>query len=74
MHGQWTMDLNERASTADFSAVMTMSGYGKTAAGTADPTQGGASPHEHHVNLTNMKVTWNTDGCPAWSPAPLRGL
>ena len=74
MHGQWTMDLNERAGTADFAADMTMSGYGKTAAGAVDPTQGGASAHEHHIKLTNIAVTWNTVGCPAFSPATFGGF
>lgn len=74
MHGQWTIDLNEWTGTADFSGDMTMSGYGKTSAGAPDPTQGGASPHEHHVKLTNIKVTWNTDGCPALTPATYGGF
>jgi hypothetical protein len=74
MHGQWTMDLNERTGTADFAADMTMSGYGKTVNGVADPTQPGASPHEHHIKLTNIAVTWNTDGCPAIVPATFGGF
>lgn len=74
MHGQWTLDLNERASTADFSADMTMSGYGKTATNEPDPTQGGVSAHEHHIKLTNITVTWNTDGCPTYSPATYGGF
>jgi hypothetical protein len=74
MHGQWTLDLNERAGTADFSADMTMSGYGKTSTGAVDPTQGGASAHEHHVKLTNISVTWNTEGCPTFSPATYGGF
>src|SRR5271167_3960314 len=39
MHGQWSMDLHLESGTADFSADMTMSGYGKTATGAVDPTQ-----------------------------------
>ncbi len=74
MHGQWTMDLDERAGTADFAADMTMSGYGKTAANAPDPTQGGVSAHEHHIKLTKIKVTWNTVGCPALSPATFGGF
>jgi hypothetical protein len=74
MHGQWTMDLNERAGTADFAADMTMSGYGKTATNAPDPTQGGASAHEHHIQLTNIMVTWNTVGCPPLSPATFGGF
>jgi hypothetical protein len=74
MHGQWTMDLNERAGTADFAADMTMSGYGKTEADAPDPTQGGALAHEHHIKLTNVTVTWNTVGCPPLSPATFGGF
>ncbi|MGO8934605.1 MAG: hypothetical protein ACLPLZ_14205 [Terracidiphilus sp.] len=74
MHGQWAMDLNERAGTADFSADMTMSGYGKTSTNALDPTQGGVSAHEHHIKLTNITVTWNTDGCPTYSPATYGGF
>ena len=33
MHGQWTMDLRPEWGTADFSADMTMSGFGRTTAG-----------------------------------------
>jgi len=74
MHGQWVLDLNERTGTADFSADMTMSGYGKTANGAVDPTQGGASAHTHHIKLTNISVTWNTDGCPTYSPPTYGGF
>ena len=55
--------------TADFSADMTMSGYGKTAAGAVDPTQPLVNPHTHHIRLTNVKITWNMIGCPAY-PTP----
>lgn len=74
MHGQWILDLNERAGTADFSADMTMSGYGKTATGAVDPTQAGAGAHTHHIKLTNVTVTWNSDNCPTFSPATYRGF
>jgi hypothetical protein len=74
MHGQWTLSINPWSGTADFSADMTMSGYGKTSMGAPDPTQGGASAHEHHIKLTNIKVTWNTDGCPTYSPATYGGF
>src|SRR6202041_1040566 len=39
MHGQWSMDVHPERGTADFSADMTMSGYGKTSAGAVDPAQ-----------------------------------
>lgn len=74
MHGQWTLFVNERTGTADFSADLTMSGYGKTSAGAPDPTQGGAGAHTHHIRLRNAPVTWNTDGCPANSPATFGGF
>ena len=73
MHGVWSMDLR-REGTADFSAVMTMSGYGKTATGAVDPTQAGAGAHTHNIRLTNATVTWNMDGCPTFSPATLAGF
>ena len=78
MHGQWTLDLKpewrgEWITVADFSADMTMSGYGTTA-GVPDATKGGQSPHTHHIQLTGKTVTWNMEGCPAVSPATLTGF
>ena len=74
MHGQWTLNIDQWAGTADFSADMTMSGYGKTSTGVPDPTQGGAGAHTHHIKLTNATVTWNTSGCPTFSPATFGGF
>jgi hypothetical protein len=74
MHGQWTMDLNERTGTADFSADMTMSGYGTNATGAPDATQGGVKAHTHHIRLTNVKITWNNETCPTYSPATFGGF
>lgn len=68
MHGQWILDLHPESGTADFSADMTMSGYGKTAAGVVDPTQAGVNPHTHDIRLTNVTITWNMTGCPAYLP------
>jgi hypothetical protein len=68
MHGQWSMDLHERG-TADFLADMTMSGYGTTN-GALDGTKGGQSAHTHHIRLTNVSVTWDMIGCPAY-PKPV---
>jgi hypothetical protein len=68
MHGQWSMDVNPEWGTADFSADMTMSGYGKTSTGAVDPTQPLVNPHTHHIRLTNVKVTWDMTGCPAYQP------
>lgn len=68
MHGQWSMDVAPERGTADFSADMTMSGYGKTSTGAVDPTQPLVNPHTHHIRLTNAKITWNMSGCPAYLP------
>jgi hypothetical protein len=71
MHGQWSLDLDRewgKEGTADFFADMTMSGYGKNAEGTVDPTQTGVNPHTHHIRLTKVKVTWDMAGCPAYLP------
>src|SRR5271168_4572709 len=75
MHGQWSMDLHLESGTADFSADMTMSGYGKTATGAVDPTQPLQNPHTHHIRLTNRRIIWNMTGCPAYQPpATLTGF
>ena len=75
MHGQWSMDVHPEWGTADFAADMTMSGYGKTAAGAVDPTQPLVNPHTHHIRLTNAKITWDMTGCPAYlPPATLMGF
>jgi hypothetical protein len=75
MHGQWTLDLHADVGTADFSADMTMSGYGKTAAGAVDPTQAGVNPHTHHIRLTKVRVIWDMIGCPTYAaPVPTTGF
>jgi hypothetical protein len=48
MHGQWTLSIDAWAEVANFSADLTMSGYGKTATETVDPTQGGQGVHTPH--------------------------
>ena len=68
MHGQWSMDLHPERGTADFLADMTMSGYGKTDTGAVDPTQPLVNPHTHHIRLTNVRITWDMTGCPAYLP------
>ncbi len=75
MHGQWSMDLQPDRETADFAADMTMSGFGKTAEGAVDPTQPLLNPHTHHIRLTNIKITWDMIGCPAYAtPSPTSGF
>jgi hypothetical protein len=68
MHGQWSMDLYPQWDTADFAADMTMSGFGTTPAGAVDPTQPLVNPHTHHIRLTNVAITWDITGCPAYLP------
>ncbi|MGD0444667.1 MAG: hypothetical protein ABSA39_12095 [Edaphobacter sp.] len=73
MHGHWSMDLHEWG-TADFLAEMTMSDYGMTN-GVLDATKGGQGAHTHHIRLTNIKITWNILGCPAYAtPVPTEGF
>lgn len=75
MHGQWTMDVYPEWGTADFSADMTMSGFGKTSTGAVDPTQPLVNPHTHHIRLKNAEITWDMTGCPAYAPpATLMGF
>jgi len=68
MHGQWSMDVHPEWGTADFSADMTMSGYGRTAIGAVDPTQPLVNPHTHHIRLTNIRITGDMIGCPTYMP------
>jgi hypothetical protein len=68
MHGQWSMDINPQWGTGDFAADMTMSGFGRTATGAVDPTQPLVNPHTHHIRLTNVRITWDMIGCPAYMP------
>ncbi len=74
MHGQWSLSINAWSGVADFSADMTMSGYGKTSTGAVDPTQGGQNAHTHHIKLTKVAITWNTDGCPTYTPSTYGGF
>ncbi len=75
MHGQWSMDLNLERGRADFSADMTMSGFGKTDSGAVDPTQPLVNPHTHHIKLTNVRITWDMIGCPTYmTPVPTTGF
>jgi hypothetical protein len=75
MHGQWSMELRPDRETADFSADMTMSGYGRTAEGAVDPTQPLVNPHTHHIRLTNIKISWDMIGCPTYAtPSPTSGF
>jgi hypothetical protein len=68
MHGQWSMEIYSKWNTADFSADLTMSGFGSTATGAVDPTQPLVNPHTHHIKLTHVSIDWDTSTCPAYLP------
>ena len=76
MHGQWSMDLHPELGTGDFSADMTMSGFGRTPApaNAVDPTQPLVNPHTHHIKLTNVRITWDMTGCPPYGTPTLKGF
>lgn len=75
IHGQWSMDIDPARGTADFAADLTMSGFGKTSTGAADPSQPLVNPHTHHIKVTNAKIVWNMTGCPAYlPPVPTMGF
>jgi len=74
MHGQWSMHVNPELGTADFSADMTMSSFGRTAEGAVDPTQPLQGPHTHHIKLTNASITWDMTGCPVYATATKMGF
>jgi hypothetical protein len=74
MHGQWSMDIHPEWASADFIVDMTMSSFGKTAAGAVDPTQPLVNPHTHHIKLTDMRIKWDMTGCPAWGTPTLQGF
>jgi len=76
-HGQWSLDVHPGWGTADFSADLTMSGFGRTPApeSAVDPTQPLVNPHTHHIKLTNAKIEWDLKGCPQYlSPVPTQGF
>jgi len=73
-HGQWSLDVHPGWGTADFSADLTMSGFGRNA-GAVDPTQPLVNPHTHHIKLTNAKIKWDISGCPTYlTPVPTHGF
>jgi hypothetical protein len=75
MHGQWSMDVHPDSNTADFSADLTMSGFGMTTSGAVDPTQPLVNPHTHHIRLTNASITFDMTGCPTYlPPATITGV
>ena len=66
MHGTWSLELNSRLSTADFSAVMTMElsdfAISEDLVSVDDPVT--RSAHTHHITMKNATLSYNTKGCP----------
>lgn len=77
MRGSWSLDVDERQGTANFSAALNMetSDYG-IVQGTVnkdDPTTRGA--HTHHISVTDGIVTYDwATSCPRFSPAVADGF
>lgn len=72
IRGQWTLNIQRSAGTADFSADLTMetSDYGITGATQVDPNNPTTrTPHTHHISVTGATVSYDTSVCPANSPA-----
>ena len=72
IRGQWTVDIQRSAGTANFSADLTMetSDYGITGATQVDPNNPATrTPHTHHISMTNAAVSYDPSVCPANSPA-----
>jgi len=77
MRGKWSLDVDIRRRTAEFSAAMNMetSDYGiaQNTVNKDDPTTRGA--HTHHISMKDGVVTddWATS-CPTFSPAAVGGF
>ena len=70
MHGPWSLDV-QNTGTATFTADLTMetSDYGISNATAVDPANPATrSPHTHHISMINAVVTYDTSGCPVYSP------
>jgi hypothetical protein len=70
IRGEWALDV-VRGGTANFSADLNMetSDYGVTGATQVDPANPTTrSPHTHHINMTNVTVSYDTSVCPANNP------
>lgn len=71
MHGVWSLTLNERTGTADFTAAMTMQeGDLWLLTNSEDPTQDPfvRGPHTHHITLKGAAVSYDTSACPTNAP------
>lgn len=77
MRGSWTLSVDERKGTADFSAILNMEvtdfGIGEGLVNIDVPSTRGA--HTHHISLTNAIVSsdWQAS-CPTYSPPVIGGF
>jgi hypothetical protein len=66
MRGTWSLELNNRFSTADFSAALTMEhsdfAISQDIVDADDPAT--RSAHTHHITMKNATLSDNTGGCP----------
>ena len=67
MHGTWSLELNHRSSTGDFSAALTMEhsefAISQGIVDADDPVT--RSAHTHHITMRNARLSYDTSGCPA---------
>jgi len=67
MRGTWSVTLDPRSATGDFSAAMNMvhSDYYvvNNPAAASDDTATGRNPHTHHITMKGAALTENVNGC-----------
>ena len=73
MNGTWSLDLNDHATSADFSAEMTMgsSDYAVVNGVVKDPDSPDPqvrTAHTHHITMTGAMVSFATGMCPSYFP------
>lgn len=71
MRGEWSVDVQRTGNTANFSADLNMetSDYGVTSPTAVDPANPATrGAHNHHISMSNATVTYDTSGCPVFSP------
>ncbi len=79
MHGRWTLDVNERTGSADFTAAMTMERadlfFTPPPSGTGADANNLAvrNAHTHHIAITDGLVTAIANGFRVTGPASLTG-
>jgi hypothetical protein len=77
MHGSWTLNVNERQGTANFSAAIDMetSDYGITQGTVDKDVPASRKPHTHHITMTGGVITTDWPArCPTLSPTPTEGF